>query len=170
MDFQGAVALSSRSMETIELPAVSDPLGEALHFLRMSSAFTCRSEMSAPWGVELPPMPGLAMFHVVTSGSCWLEIAGEPALQMRPGDFVLVPHGQGHVFRDALDSPAPNIFDLERFEYSPRYELLRHGGGGQSCISICGAVQFDHPAALQLLRLLPPVLHIDTWESEQAGW
>ena len=45
-----------------------DPLGEALHFLRMSGAFYCRSELSAPWGMTLPPMPGYLWFHVVTAG------------------------------------------------------------------------------------------------------
>ena len=32
-----------------------DPLGEALHFLRMSGVFYCRCEFSAPWGLDLPP-------------------------------------------------------------------------------------------------------------------
>ena len=37
-----------------------DPLGEALHFLRMSGTFYSRCEFSAPWGLELPPIAGLA--------------------------------------------------------------------------------------------------------------
>ena len=53
-----------------------DPLGEALHLLRMNGAFYCRSELSAPWGLTMPPMPAYVWFHVVTSGHCWLE-AGE---------------------------------------------------------------------------------------------
>jgi hypothetical protein len=27
----------------------ADPLGEALHLLRMSGVFYCRSELTAPW-------------------------------------------------------------------------------------------------------------------------
>ena len=34
-----------------------DPLGEALHVLRMSGTFYCRSELTAPWGLDLPPEP-----------------------------------------------------------------------------------------------------------------
>jgi hypothetical protein len=37
-----------------------DPLGEALHFLRMSGIFYCRAEFSAPWGLVLPLMRGLS--------------------------------------------------------------------------------------------------------------
>ena len=36
----------------------SDPLGEALHAVRMDGAFYCRSELTAPWGLTLPPMEG----------------------------------------------------------------------------------------------------------------
>ena len=49
-------------------PAPRDPLGEALHALRMSGAFYCRSEFTEPWGLTLPPLPGYLWFHVVTSG------------------------------------------------------------------------------------------------------
>ena len=55
----------------------SDPLGEALHFLRMNGAYYCRSELTAPWGFTLPPMPGYLWFHVVTSGRLWLETGAE---------------------------------------------------------------------------------------------
>ena len=55
----------------------ADPLGEALHFLRMNGAYYCRSELTAPWGLTLPPMPGYMWFHVVTSGRMWLETGEE---------------------------------------------------------------------------------------------
>jgi hypothetical protein len=54
----------------------TDPLGEALHFLRMSGAFYCLSEFTAPWGLDLPPMQDCVMFHVVTAGECRLEVEG----------------------------------------------------------------------------------------------
>ncbi len=53
-----------------------DPLGEALHSLRMSGTFYARSELTAPWGIELPAMPGCLMFHVVTDG----EVLGRKCL------------------------------------------------------------------------------------------
>ena len=86
-----------------------DPLGEALHFLRMSGVFYTRSEFTEPWGLALPAMPDCLMFHVVTSGRCWLdEEEGEPQL-LEPGVFALVPHGEGRsrlVERVAVGAPA----------------------------------------------------------------
>jgi AraC-like DNA-binding protein len=137
-----------------------DPLGEALHLLRMSGVVYCRSEFTAPWGLELPPMPDCLMFHAVTSGRCWLVVEGDSRLLER-GDFAIVPHGTGHLLSSEPGVSAARLFDLPREDVAPRYELLRHGGGGPATTAICGAVRFDHPVAQQLVRLLPPILAVD---------
>src|SRR5215204_5288647 len=146
----------------------SDPLGEALHFLRMNGAFYCRSELTAPWGMTLPPMPNYLWFHVVIFGRALLE-SGEPgATSLQPGDLALVPHGNGHVLRSEPDVAAPDILELELEHPSERYEILR--GGGAPTILICGAVRFDHPAARNLVRILPDIVHIDSSSSPQFTW
>ncbi len=70
-----------------------DPLAEALHGLRMQGTFYCLSRFSEPWGLELPPMHGTLMFHIVTAGHCRLTLDGAEAIQLRAGDVVMVPHG-----------------------------------------------------------------------------
>jgi AraC-like DNA-binding protein len=157
-------------MATLDPWPPTDPLGEALHFLRMNGAFYCRSELSAPWGLTLPPMPGYIWFHAPTSGRVLLDTGdGDPTL-LRPGDFALVPHGEGHVLRSEAGASAPHILDLERELVSDRYELLRHGGGGEGSILICGAVRFDHPAARNLVGILPPAIHLETAGSDELDW
>ena len=59
---------------------------------------------------------------------------------------------------------------LPRVEVSDRYELLRHGGGGAATNLICAVVRFDHPAARQLLALLPRVIRVEEWGSPQFEW
>ena len=147
-----------------------DPLGEALHFLRMTGSFYCRSELTAPWGMHLPPMPGCLWFHVVTSGRGWLEVDGAPSRLLQPGDLALVPHGEGHRLRSEAGVPTPGILDLHREQVSERYEILRHGRGGESTGMICGAVTFDHPAAHNLVRLLPRLMHIEAIGPLQSEW
>ena len=140
--------------------APSDPLGEALHFLRMNGAFYCRSELTAPWGLTMPPMPGYVWFHVATAGETRLEAEGGEARTLATGDLALVPHGEGHVLCSEPGAPAPGILELEREAVSERYEILRHGAGGAPSTLICGAVRFDHPAARQLVASLPPIVHV----------
>jgi len=147
-----------------------DPLGEALHFLRMSGVFYCRSEFTAPWALELPPFEACMMFHVVTAGECRLEVDAASTCALRPGGLALVTHGQGHRLLSAPGVPAAKLFDVPRELISDRYEILQHGGGGTATTVICGVVRFDHPAARQLIPLLPPLITVDAWSSPEADW
>jgi Cupin len=60
-----------------------DPLGLALHFLRMSGAFYCRSELTARWGLTMPAIADYLWFHVITQGRGWLDVDGT-----RPISFI----------------------------------------------------------------------------------
>jgi AraC-like DNA-binding protein len=147
-----------------------DPLGEALHALRMSGIFYSRCEFTAPWGLELPPIRDTLKFHVVTSGRCWLEVDGAEPRLLQPGDLALVPHGAGHRLASELGIPAAPLSDLPHEYLSERYEILRQGGGGAPTTLICGVVRFDHPAAHQLVRLLPRLISVDVWNSPEMEW
>ena len=148
-------------MTALDPWAPADPLGEALHFLRMDGAFYCRSELTAPWGLTLPPMPRLP---VVPRRDVRAPAGSRPGTRARtplgPSELALVPHGEGHVLRSEPGAPAPGILELEREIVSDRYEILRHGGGGEPTNLICGAVRFDHPAAHNLVASLPDVIHL----------
>jgi AraC-like DNA-binding protein len=145
-------------------------MGEALHLVRMNGAFYCRSELSAPWGLTLMPMPGYMWFHVVISGRALLETDEANATWLQPGDFALVPHGEGHTLRSEPGVTAPGILELEREDVSDRYEILRHGGGGEPTTKICGAVRFDHPAARNLVEILPKTIRVEASSSPQMEW
>jgi AraC-like DNA-binding protein len=169
------VLAGSGRLSTIEradpFTPAADPLGEALHFLRMSGAFYCRSELTAPWGLTLPPMPGCLWFHVVTSGRCWLESGDAHAGWLQPGDLALVTDGAGHTLRSEAGAAAPHILELDRELVSDRYEILRHGAaGGTPAQLICGAVRFDHPAARNLVDILPPVIEIAAAGPQDTAW
>jgi AraC-like DNA-binding protein len=157
-------------MEPIDPFPPTDPLGEALHLLRMNGAFYCRSELTAPWGLTLPPMPGYLWFHVVTSGRLWLETGEDDRTWVESGELALVPRGEGHVLRSEPGTPAPGILELERELVSDRYEILRHGDGGAPTLLICGAVRFEHPAARNLVEILPSTIHVEASRSARLEW
>lgn len=135
-----------------------DPLGEALHALRLSGTFFCRSELSAPWGIDLPPMPDSLMFHIVTEGSAWITFANGERFQMETGDFALVPQGRGHAIVDQPETRAINLFEYDRPLLSPRYELLKIDGGGTPAGLICGVGSVKDPAARRMVSLLPRII------------
>lgn len=145
-----------------------DPLGEALHFLRVTGSFYCRSELTAPWGLTMPDWPDCLWFHIVAAGRFDLEVNGV-ARVLQAGDLALVPHGRGHVLRSEPGAIAPDVMSLEH-EFRNRYAILRHGGGGAATTLVCGAVRLDHPAAHHIVPLLPDVIHVEPGGGAQAEW
>lgn len=159
----------------VQLPPHQDPLGEALHFLRLSGTFYCRSEFIAPWSLELPAFEDSVMLHILISGDCWLQVAGQPDLRLQAGDLVLLPHAAGHNLTSDVQLPRSKLFDIPREQVSERYENLVLGGapasvGDERTLALCGVFQFDHPTARQLLKHLPACIVSKTWKSTDAEW
>ena len=147
-----------------------DPLGEALYLLRMNGVLYSRCEFSEPWGLDIPPIEDCLMFHIVISGGCWLEIDGVEPCLLQPGDLALVPHGRGHRLLSEPGAAAPSLFDIPREEVSDNYEIIRQGGGGATTRLVCCVVRFEHPAAQQLIKLLPGLIRIEASNSPEAEW
>jgi AraC-like DNA-binding protein len=153
-----------------QLAASSDGLGEVLHLLRLTGVLYCRAELSAPWAVEVPALPGLMAFAVVTAGSGWLELEGEPPRLLQPGELTLIPHGAAHRFSSRLGLPFAPLFDIPVEPIGERYEILRHGGGGDATQVTYGVMRFDHAAAQSLVALLPPVLQVGSTDDTAGRW
>lgn len=151
-------------------PKYNDPLGEALHLLRMSGVFYSRSDLSEPWAMAIPPTPGVLTFHVVLGGCCNVEFEGRDRVKLRSGELALVPHGLGHLLSGEDRAEPVGLDQLDCRRISPTYALFRHGGGGAPTTLVCGVMRFDHPAARQLIGLFPPVIHIEDSHAPEQEW
>ena len=160
----------TRPVEIDRIWDAADPVAEVLHTLQMSGAFYSRAHFTAPWGLELPPMPGHLMFHVVTGGECWIDSEDLVPFKAAEGDFVLLPRGEGHALRSEPGHPTTLLWDTDREQISDRYELLTHVSGGDVSTTICGAVRIDHPAAQHLIAFLPPAIHLEASGSARDVW
>ena len=152
------------------IPGLTDPLGETLHLLRLTGTLYCRSELTAPWGIDMPAFEGHMMFHVITGGHCWLEVEGEQPRLLQQGSLALVPHGNGHCIRSSRTGEVVPLFDIPVEQVSDRYEIMRYGGAGELSHLTCGVARFDHVAGRQLISQLPRVLQIDTWNADEGSW
>jgi uncharacterized protein YjlB len=80
-----------------------DALTEVLKLVQLHSTVHCRSELSAPWGIQIDRSDHAA-FHIILRGSCWLEVESiKGPIPLTGGDLVILPTGATHVLRDALD-------------------------------------------------------------------
>ncbi|OHV30093.1 AraC family transcriptional regulator [Pseudofrankia sp. EUN1h] len=132
----------------------------------MTGVFYAVSELSAPWGIGIPPIRDTVMFHLLTEGeSLVVDVEGQRATS-GVGELVLVPHGAGHVVGSDADGPAVPLWDLPREEVTERYERMRIDGGGAPARLICGAVEFTDLAVGRLMASLPPLLVAE----QRDGW
>jgi AraC-like DNA-binding protein len=142
-------------------------LDETLRTFGMTGVFYAVSDLAAPWGITMPPMPGTMVFHLLTRGEAVLDVDGTQT-EVRPGDLVLVPHGTGHLILDRPGSAPTPLFDLPRVEQTDRYERVHLPGSGARTELICGAVSFTGLGAGRLVQSLPPVLLLGS--DADAGW
>jgi AraC-like DNA-binding protein len=137
-----------------------DALADVLDVTRISGSALAHVHAHEPWGLDLV-LPNGAAFHAVTAGSVWLEVDGEPARRLMPGDVVLLPTpGLHHRLLSAPGVPA------RRYDAGLKAELVTDAGDlvipgpGPTSRFLCAGFSYDNELALPLLSLLPPVLHV----------
>lgn len=109
-----------------------DTLSDLLRSVRLRGALFFHVDCASPFVSEAPQastigpaiLPGsehVMEYHVVTRGSCWAGVLGEPPVQMQQGDVVVFPHGDAHVISSAPGMRAEPALD---FLFQPRAEQL----------------------------------------------
>jgi AraC-like DNA-binding protein len=134
-----------------------DPLSEVLQDLRLARASYGRCELERPWGIELPPQEQ-ARFHIVVEGTAWLWGAGLEAIELGPGDVVLLPLGAGHALGDTAYGKTTPEAALPLQKIGDRTYRLELGGPGERTLLVCCSFSFDEPLIHPLLELMPRLL------------
>lgn len=156
-----------------ERRAVADTLSDVLRAVRLTGAIFFAIDATEPWITEAPPaqvvaphiMPGVEHvieYHVVTAGSCWGGVVGEPAIRLQAGDIIVFPQGDPHVISSAPGMRAELDLSLhERAQHSPLpIAISIDGGGSERTQMICGFLGCDARPFNPLLATLPRVIHL----------
>jgi AraC family transcriptional regulator, alkane utilization regulator len=148
----------------------SDPVSEVLRAVRIRSTVYCRSVMGAPWGFGVTAH-GNPAFHVVTTGTCWLEVDGGPdQIPLTAGDLVVLPTGQRHWLRDNPATPAIELEELLAATPLDEHRRLHCGGGGSRTGLLCGGFALEGGAAHPVLRILPATVLIRGVNGHPVPW
>ncbi len=144
-----------------------DVVSDVLRAIRLSGLVTFYTELTAPWGIAVPPAAALATllpleprrliaFHAVAEGSCLAVLDG--AERLEPGDVVMYPQGDGHVLAsDEAVVPTP-VVRLLPPTTPEQFAVIRHGGGGAMTRLVCGFFHCDEAVFNPLAAGLPKVL------------
>ncbi len=157
-------------MELLNNYSATDPVSQLLRVVRVRSTVYCRSQMRAPWGFGVEAH-GNPAFHIVTSGSCWLEIDGEAKqTALAAGDFVVLPSGPRHWLRNDPQTPARELEDILVSTPLNEHRRLRYGGHGAATALLCGGFALDSGASHPILRALPAMLVIPGSNGKPVPW
>ncbi len=144
-----------------------DVVSDVLRAVRLSGVVVFHTELTAPWGLSVPPAAAMAKllqletrrlipFHAVAKGSCVSALAHVE--QLDEGDVVMYPQGDSHVLAsDATVAPTPVGGLLPPLDPA-QLAILRHGGGGALTRLVCGFVHCDEAVFNPLSAGLPKVL------------
>ena len=158
-------------------PPGIDLLSDVLRGVRLTAAVFFHVEAASPWVIEIPDGATLARrvvpraqhvisYHVVTGGTCWGGVIGEPPVALGPGDVLVFPQGDAYVMsiaRGMRGGPGPDeILDVLRSLAAGQlpFTIVEDGGGADRLQLVCGFLGCDLRPFNPLLASLPRVLRI----------
>jgi AraC-like DNA-binding protein len=155
-----------------------DALSDVLRSVRLTGAIFFDIQASEPWVAETPSgetiveamFPGsehLVCYHVITQGSCWACLPGEPPMRLSAGDIIVLPHGDTHVLSSTPGlrrTPDMTIYRMPRDGNLP-ISISMGDPHGDPVHVVCGFLGCDARPYNPLLTALPRVILV----TGQAG-
>ena len=133
-----------------------DPLSDIIALLRPSAAISKPISGRGRWAVRYAAhaAPG---FTIILKGECWVEFDAEPPLQLREGDFLLLPATPAFTL-----GSEPGLPGLPGLPHEPVATAVRHGEptGEADFEALGGSFHIRQANAPLLLALLPRHVHI----------
>jgi AraC-like DNA-binding protein len=149
--------------------APDDGVTGLLAALAVRSSVYCLSDLGAPWGFEVAGA-GVAKFHVVLDGGCWLRLASAEPVWLGHGDLAILPRGERHTVSDSLDSPVTGLDELIAGHPLDADARLRCGGGGERTRLLCGGFTLASPMSDTSLALLPQIVTMTPRAGLVSAW
>jgi AraC-like DNA-binding protein len=171
--------LHDLSSDSLALASELDPLSDVLRTVRLTGALFFLWDASWPFSTPVPDgrafapiiLPGaqqIVSYHIVTEGSCWGGMPGEPAVELHAGDVLLIPHGDPYVMANAPDAWGEASADMEpalaffrRMAAGELPVVVADGGGGPPVTRvICGFLGCDVRPFNPMLAALPRMVRV----------
>jgi AraC-like DNA-binding protein len=158
----------------------SAALSHALAQIQLSGAIFLRAEYSEAWAYESMPSDStvavlapdaaqLVLFHVVVSGSCWIE-AGSDKVWAHAGDVVVLPYNDQHRMgghETAELVPISSLVNPPPWSSMPH---IVHGLGGSRSEVVCGYLVCEDRLFDPRMGVFPPVFVVTPPEGPLRLW
>jgi len=157
-----------------------DPLSDVLRSFRLTGGIFLDAHFTAPWCVvtkltaeDCAPFlaaPSLLIaYHFVIGGRLRLTVEGEPTIEVRAGEVVLLPRNDVHTLASGSDLTSVDAHDLLQPSASGGLAQISHGGGGETTHLVCGFLSSED-LYNPLIAALPRMLKLDVEQGASRDW
>ena len=157
-----------------------DPLLEVLRSVRLKGGVFLDARFTAPWCVHtnivaedcgaFPVKPPLLIaYHFVIAGKVLVSVAGEPTLDVRAGELVLLPRNDVHTLASGTGLVPVSARHLIQPSADGGLAKISHGGGGEPAQIVCGFLGSED-SYNPLIATLPRILKLDVREGASREW
>ena len=157
-----------------------DPLLEVLRSVRLKGGVFLDARFTAPWCVHtnivaedcgaFPVKPPLLIaYHFVIAGKVLVSVAGEPTLDVRAGELVLLPRNDVHTLASGTGLVPVSARHLIQPSADGGLARISHGGGGEPAQIVCGFLGSED-SYNPLIATLPRILKLDVREGVSREW
>jgi len=143
-----------------------DALSDVLDSLKLKAVVYQKTYFTGPWGIAVA-QDTYSQFWRLLKGSCYISVPGEEILEMKPGDFIFVPHGAAHRIMSHPDSVC--IPSAKYVQSLRSGQPIFHGDENETVL-IGGHFEFTSPVQHPFLQALPGLIKINSAQNEIRFW
>jgi AraC-like DNA-binding protein len=147
----------------------------------MKGGVFLHAEFSAPWCVSSQIAPEdcvalmrgaghLALYHYVVEGTLRARVGNGAAVELGPGNVLLMPHNHQHWLGGDLNITPVATKQLITAPPEGGLWEINHGGGGEKTRLICGFLGCDRLQGNPLIDALPSFIVFDTGGHLAPSW
>lgn len=157
-----------------------DPFSEVLRSVRLTGGVFLDSHFTAPWSVlaqlsaedcrlALSHPTQMIAYHFIVDGNLYVGIDGEPPVEVRAGEIILLPRNDPHTLGSEPGLAPISARDLVQPAADGGLHRIVHGGGGKPAHVVCGFLageELHNP----LIASLPRMLKLDVQQGTSRDW
>jgi AraC-like DNA-binding protein len=148
----------------------ADVLSQVLKLIRLRGDHVFYGELGSSTEVIFPSGP--ATFLHLRTGELSVSQCNGPSVTLRSGDFVLLPHADGHTIRSEPDRKAHQRFEAA-VDFIPSRDAQTFRWAADDCMAgsfLAGSFYFDGAPLRSLLTGLPGLIHLTCDKVSEPPW
>ncbi|MBL8907241.1 MAG: AraC family transcriptional regulator [Rhizobiales bacterium] len=157
-----------------------DTLSEILRSVRLKGGIFLDARFTAPWSIAaeitaddvrpyLPDPEEICGLHYILEGRLFCEVDGEPPLEVRAGELLLLPRNDEHILSHAPGQTPDRGRQLVQPGAQGGLARIHYGGGGDLTHIICGYLG-NEERRTPLISTLPRMLKVNIAEGASRDW